>query len=135
VENENKINPQFGRYLQMVFSESFKVSLISYFIFSFVDSFQEGIISDWFDINIFLSATLITGAITVIFFDFKPNKDIINHTKKQFIFPWLLAIIGSVIFYLKTKSIGWPALVIAIIAGLFVIILSLVLTKSNSKDN
>ena len=83
------------------------------------------------DLNYLLVAVIILGALS-IFFPYE-KKEIKKTTKKDYVFTVILAIIGAVLIFVKTKSIGWLSYIIAIITAILIYLLSNLIYEEDEK--
>lgn len=119
-----------------IISEIFKISLISYLVFYLIESFKTGFITDYFELNILLIITILTGIFTVLFkkeADEKKEKQIIR--PKDYIFIIILGLVAAGIIYYKIKGLGWLSYVISVISGVIIILLSILLLNEPEEDD
>lgn len=122
--------------IREIISEIFKVSLISYLIFYLIESFKEGFIIDYFNLNILLTITVLSGIFTVLFkkeAEEKKEKQIIR--PRDYIFIIILGLIAAVVIYYKIKGLGWLSYVISIVSGVIIILLSILLINESDEDD
>src|SRR3990167_10960737 len=120
----------FNYLLTEVISEIFKVSLIAYLSFYLIDSFANGFVTNFFNLNILLYTAIITGVLTAWIRDDNDDKKIskVGHEKqkpgiKENIFIIFLGIAAGLLIYYKIKDIGWIAFVISPLAGIIIILI------------
>lgn len=118
-----------------IISEIFKISLISYLVFYLIESFKTGFITDFFDLNILLIITILSGIFTVLFkkeAEEKKEKQIIR--PRDYIFIIILGVVATGLIYYKIKEIGWLSYIISIISGVIIILLSILLLNEPEND-
>lgn len=119
-----------------VVREVFQVSLIAYLVFYLIEDFKVGFITNYFNLNILLILTIISGIITVLLEEKEtsfgegyeekvPEEEKIK--KRDYIFIIILGIIAAIIIFFRIKSLGWLAPVISIISGIIIIMISILL--------
>ncbi len=117
-----------------IICEIFKVALVSFLLLYLADSISVGYVSDYFNINILLVITIISGIITVAFKE-EPVKDAAMPMKKwDYIFILLLGIASTSIIYCRISEIGKLAYLISAVSGVIIILISILLISS-STDN
>ncbi len=110
--------------LAIIFQEIFQVMLSGYLIFLLAETIKEGIISNFFNLNILLLIVLVSGVGTAIFPVKKEEKNVKVNTDWDFIYIWTFALLSGVIVYYKTYSMGKISYVISIIASVLVLLLT-----------
>lgn len=86
------------------------------------------------NLNYLLIAVIILGVITVL--TYEPKKKQEKPTKKDYYLIYILGIVGTILIYIKIKSLGWISYLIAVIAGILIILLSkLVLEEDDEKED
>ena len=117
-------------YKTEVINHLFQTLLITYLILLLIEEIWKGIISNYLNLNYLLIIVIITGILDV-FSEHKEN--IIKEEPKplDYLFVFALGIIGFVIIKLKTVDLGWLSWVISIIAGILIILLSLLILEED----
>lgn len=122
--------------IKEIISEIFKISLITYLIFYLIDSFKTGFITDYFNLNLLLIITILSGIFTVIFKkEVEVKKELQKIKKREYIFIIFLGIISAGLIYYKIKSIGRLSYIISIISGIIIILLSILLLNDQQEDD
>ena len=117
-------------YKTEVINHLFQTLLITYLVLLLVEEIWKGIISNYLNLNYLLIIDIIVGILDV----FSEHKEKIikeKATKKDYFFVFALGIIGFVIIKLKTVDLGWLSWVISIIAGILIILLSLLILEED----
>ncbi|MFH1597619.1 MAG: hypothetical protein ABIB97_00925 [Patescibacteria group bacterium] len=118
------------QYANEIILEIFKVSLVSYFLFSLLELIKPGMVSHYFNQNVLLQAAIVSGIILVSFFDFDDSKAIINKNKRlPTLITFILAVIIAVYLYLQLKSLGIIGLVFSLIVGAVIILIPIFLSR------
>lgn len=119
-----------------IISEIFKVSLISYLIFYLIESFKAGFIADYFNLNILLIITILSGVFTVLFKkEEESKKEVQKIRKRDYIFIIILGVVATGLIYYKIKEIGWLSYVISPISGIIIILISILLLNEQQEND
>jgi hypothetical protein len=101
---------------------TFRVSLVSFLGFYLVESLRAGFIANFFNINVFLWASIITGVLSTVWPVVVPEaKTEKKPSWKDYMWMVLLALGTVALVWYKTSSIGWLVKVIAPLSGLIVL--------------
>jgi len=127
-EKEQRI----AEYLKYIFSYVFQALLFLFLVTLLLQQFYSEKVKAYININWFMIAVIIIGAVSIIF----PPKTILKKEKpaswRDFIFIIILGILGGIIIFLKIKNLGWIGYVISALGGLIIILLSwLILTEKD----
>ncbi len=114
--------------LSIIFEEVFQVMLSGYLIFLLAETIKEGIISNYFNLNILLIIIIVSGIGTVIYPNKKETKSRALNSDWDFLVTWGFTIFSGVIVYYKTFSMGNISYFISIIASVLVYLLSSMVT-------
>lgn len=118
--------PLSGLDVREILSFAFQVSLVSFLGFYLVESLRAGFIANFFSINIFLWAAIITGVLSTVWPMVVPEAKVERKpTWKDYMWMVLLALGTVALVWYKVSSIGWLVKVIAPLSGLIVLGLSL----------
>lgn len=117
-----------------IISEIFKISLISYLVFYLIESFKSGFITDYFNLNILLIITILSGIFTVLVQSEEEKREPQKIKKRDYIFIVILGVVAAGLIYYKIKGIGWLSYVISIISGIIIILLSILLLNEPEND-
>lgn len=118
--------------------ELFSVMLVTYLLLLLLETIWEGFISLHLNLNQLLIIVIITGAIAVLTGkeDYEIKKENESITTKDHIFIIGAGILGSGIIYYKIQETGWLSYVISAMAGILIILLSiLILEDENDEDS
>jgi len=121
--------------LNLISGEIFKYSLITYLLLILTETLQEGFVSYFFNLNILLVVVLINGVIMVLTHheilesETKPKKITSGDVQNILIF----AVLGGGLVYLKTEILGKISILIALFAGIIIILLSILLFADEDK--
>ncbi|MFA5173555.1 MAG: hypothetical protein WC438_00050 [Candidatus Pacearchaeota archaeon] len=120
-------------HLRHIFSYVFQTLLILFLVTLLTREFYPDFIDSLININWFMLAVIIIGAISILFppkqreFSFDLQR---NPTKKDLYLIIFLGILGAVIIFLKLKTLGWISYLISMLGGIIIILLSwLILTE------
>jgi|GEM_PF-3815467 len=111
-----------------LFSFVFEVSLVSYLLFYLIESLAPQFITQFFNLNLLLGTTMLSGALTVIFpFSKKMGeKGLHKITIKDILVFVFLSLISSALIWYKIKSLGKTAVVVAALSGIVVFFMSFI---------
>lgn len=128
---------------QEIVKEVFQISLISYLVFYLIEDFKPGFITNYFNLNIILILTIISGIITVLF-EGKESSFETGHEEKvpeekkikkiDYLFIVVLGVVAAIIIFFKIKSLGWLAPIISIISGIIIILISILLLWDRGEE-
>lgn len=110
----------------------FQILLVTYLILLLVEQVFSGSISVYLNLNWLLLVVIIAGILDV----FSEHHIIMNKkpTKKDYLFIYALGILGFLIIKYKTFQLGWLSWVISIVAGILIILLS-ILVLDDEEEN
>ena len=86
------------------------------------------------NLNYMLIAVIVFGVLSVLFPEKKVH-EVKKATKKDYIFIYLLGILGVILIFIKTKQLGWLSYVISIVGGILIILLSHLVIDDDEKNN
>lgn len=109
----------------------FQILLVTYLILLLAEQIWPGIVSVYLNLNYLLIVVIVAGILDV----FSEHSPIKNKPAnwKDYTFIILLGIAGFVIIKFKTQSLGWLSWLISIIAGILIILLSLLVLEDDGK--
>jgi len=110
----------------------FQSLLVAYLILLLIEQIWAGSVSVYFNLNYLLILVILTGILDI----FSEHKSIKNEkpTKKDYLFTILLGIAGFVIIKFKTWQLGWLSWLISIIAGILIILLSVLVLQGEENE-
>jgi hypothetical protein len=120
--------------IQEIIKEIFKISLISYLLFYLVENFKAGFISDYFNLNILLIITIISGVLTVGGKKEVEEREVKKIKVKDYVFIIVLGAVAAGLIYYSIKEIGKLAYLISIVSGVIVILISILLLNDSFDD-
>ncbi len=95
-----------------------------------IEQIWAGLVSTYLNLNILLVVVIVTGILDV----FSEHAPIIKEKiRKDYIFIGLLGIAGFLIIKFKTLELGWLSWVISIIAGVLIVLLSLLVLEEDEE--
>lgn len=114
----------------------FTVMLITYLLLLLLEELKEGFVSYYLNLNIILGIVIASGIITVLGSEDKLEKKPEGLTAKDYIWIFVLGVIGAALIFYKTKDLGNLSYIISIISGTLIILLSiLLLSEENSSSD
>lgn len=123
-------------FLAELAGEIFQVSLIAYLVFYLIEDLKAGFITDYFNLNILLILTILSGVLTVLFKKEGAEKkeEVVKIRKKDYIFVVILGIVTTGLIYYRIRETGWLAPVISIISGVIIILMSILLLWDKGEE-
>ncbi|MFH0906218.1 MAG: hypothetical protein V1824_02690 [archaeon] len=109
-------------------SHIFQTLLVTYLILLLIEQIWTGFVSVYLNLNYLLIVVIIAGIIDV-FAEHKPQKQ--KTKKSDYVLIYALGILGFAIIKFKTIELGWLSWVISIIAGILIILLSLLILEED----
>ncbi len=120
---------KIAEHLKYIFSYVFQALLFLFLITLLLQQFYPEKIKAYLDINWFMIIVIIFGAVSILF----PPQPTLKREKpatwKDFIFIFILGILGGIIIFFKIKNLGWIGYVISILGGLIILLSWLILTE------
>lgn len=113
--------------------EFFSTLLVTFLLLLLVETIWGGSVSTFMNINYLLIIVIVSGAISVLTRT-EEKAEKVNLTKKDYLYIGTLGIAGALIIWYKIKDIGKLAYLISIVAGVLIILLSLLLFEEDEKD-
>lgn len=118
--------------LAIIINHLFQTLLVTYLLLLLAEQVWQGTVSVYINLNYLLIMVIITGILDV--FSEKPNFFREKPTTKDFIFVILLGIIGFAIIKFKTQELGLLSWIIATVAGILIILLSLLVLEDSPHE-
>ena len=131
----NQKRDNFLWLAQAVIKEIFKISLISYLLLYLMENFKAGFISDYFNLNIILIITIISGILSVSGEKEVAEKEIERIKVKDYVFITILGAIAALLIYYGIKDIGKLAYLISAVSGVIIILISILLISEPENNN
>ena len=110
----------------------FQILLVTYLVLLLIEQIWTGIVSLYLNLNYLLIAVIIAGILDVFSEHFPKAKEQV--TWKDHFFVYVLGIAGFTIIKFKTSELGWLSWLISIIAGILIILLSLLVLEEEDKN-
>ncbi len=97
-----------------------------------IEQIWAGLVSTYLNLNILLVVVIVTGILDV----FSEHAPIIKEKikPKDYIFIGLLGIAGFLIIKFKTLELGWLSWVISLVAGVLIVLLSLLVLEEDEES-
>ena len=114
-----------------IINHLFQGFLIAYLLLLLTEQIWSGSVSFYLNLNYLLIIVIISGILDVFSKQKKPLNEKI--TKKDYIYISLLGIAGFIIIKFKTMELGWLSWLISIIAGILIILLSLLVLEEDDE--
>jgi predicted membrane channel-forming protein YqfA (hemolysin III family) len=123
------MNPKnlFRGHNASLINHIFQTLLVVYLILLLLEQIWPGIVSVYLNLNYLLILVILAGVLDV--FAEHPHHEQEKIKKTDYLFITLLGIAGFVIIKFKTSSLGWLSWFISIIAGILIILLSLLVLE------
>ena len=111
----------------------FQVLLVTYLVLLLAEQIWTGIVSTYLNLNYLLVIVIVSGILDVFSeHDDKPKDEKI--TKKDYWFITILGILGFIIIKYKTVQLGWLSWLVSIIAGILIILLSILVLEEEDEN-
>ena len=111
----------------------FQSLLIGYLLLLLIEQIWTGSVSAYFNLNYLLILVIASGILDV--FSEQPKNKQSKTTKKDYFFISILGLAGFIIIKLKTTQLGWLSWLISIIAGILIILLSILVLNEDEEEN
>ena len=109
----------------------FQVLLVTYLGLLLIEQLWPGYVSNYLNLNYMLLIVIALGALDTFCEQLpKEHKEV---TKKDYLFVLTLAILGSFIIKFKTGSLGWLSWLISAIAGVLILLLSILVLEDEDE--
>lgn len=108
----------------------FQLFLVIYMVLLLINEF---VAVKFMNLNYVMVLTIIFGVLTVIFpYERKEKKEEMKTFDKVLVY--VLAIIGIVLIFIKTKNLGWLSYVISIISGLLIVLVGYLVYSDDDEE-
>ncbi len=111
----------------------FQTLLITYLSLLLIEEIFPRFVSQYLNLNYLLIFVILAGIADV--FSVHPTYIKRKPSKKDYLFIFALGILGFVIIKFKTAQLGWLSWLISIIAGILIILLSILLIEEDEDEN
>lgn len=111
----------------------FQSLLVVYLILLLAEQIWHTSVSAYLNLNYLLVIVIIAGILDV--FSEHPKQAKEKARKRDYLFVILLGIAGFVIIKIKTSQLGWLSWLIAVIAGILIILLSILVLEEDEDEN
>ena len=119
-------------YVKHIFSFVFQSLLLLFLVVLLLREFFPEIVNAYININWFMVVVIVFGALSILFPVNKAEEIRSEPTWKDKLLVIVLGVIGTLIIFLKIRTLGWIGYVIAILGGAIIILLSwLILTEKD----
>ena len=112
-------------------NHTFQILLVTYLLLLLIEQIWSGIVSTYLNLNYFLVIVIISGILDVFSEHSAPIPKMPNW--KDYSFTILLGILGFAIIKYKTYELGWLSWMISAIAGILIILLSILVLNEDDK--
>jgi len=114
--------------------ELFSTLLVTFLLLLLAETVWEGSVSAYMDTNYLLVIVIVSGALSVLTRKEEEKVEKVELTRKVYLYIGTLGIAGTLIVWYKIQDIGGLAYLISIIAGVLIIMLSLLLFEEDEND-
>lgn len=122
----------FRGHSALVINNLFQILLVTYLVLLLVEEIWSGSVSNYLNLNYLLIIVIIFGIFDV--FSESPHKENKPVRKLDYLFIILLSVIGAFIIKYKTVQLGWLSWTISIIAGVLILLLSILVLEDKEDD-
>ena len=126
------MKPLFKGHTASVVNHLFQTMLVTYLVLLLSEQIWAGLVSTYLNLNYLLIAVIIFG-IGDVFSEHSPVYSK-KPTKKDYLFIFTLGIAGFIIIKFKTEQLGWLSWLISLIAGILIILLSILILEEDEHD-
>ncbi len=113
-------------------SHLFQNLLIVYLILLLLEQVVSGFVSQYLNLNYLLIIVIVVGVLDV--FSEHPIQVQQKPKTKDYIFIFILGVLGFAIIKFKTSALGWLSWLISIIAGILIILLSILVLEEDENE-
>jgi hypothetical protein len=113
-------------------NHTFQTLLVTYLVLLLAEQIWPGIVSVYMNLNYLLIIVIVAGVLDVL--SEQPPKKEEKIRKRDYFFISVLGIAGFIIIKFKTTELGWLSWTISIIAGILIILLSLLVLEEDEDD-
>lgn len=114
--------------------ELFSTLLVTFLLLLLAETIWKDSVSTYMNINYFLIIVIISGIISVFTAKEEDKPEKVELTRKDYLYIVTLGAAGTFIVWYKIKNIGKLAYLISIVAGVLIILLSLLIFEEDEKD-
>ena len=123
----------FTRHYASLINHTFQILLVTYLILLLIEQIWTGVVSVYLNLNYLLIAVIVIGILDV--FSDHPNKSNERADWKDYAFIIILGILGFAIIKYKTAELEWISWIISVIAGILIILLSILVLEEEDENN
>ena len=124
---------RLNKSIYTIIAEIFKVSLLTYFVLLIVEEFNQGIISNYFNLNILLTIIVVSGIGTVVLHSDDETEQRKHHRIKELFTIIVVAIIGAGLIFFKLRDIGIIAYIVSFLSIVLTITISILIVNDKEK--
>ena len=123
----------FRGHKASVVNHAFQILLVTYLLLLLIEQIWTGVVSVYLNLNYLLIIVIVAGIADV----FSEHIPIANKKAswKDYIFVAALGVVGFGIIKYKTLELGWLSWVISVIAGILIILLSVLILEEDDTEN
>ncbi len=110
----------------------FQTLLVTYLLLLLLEQIWQGSVSTYFNLNYLLVIVILAGILDVFSEHSAQKKQEIK--TRDYLFIIALGIAGAVIIFFKTRELGWLSYVISLIAGILIILLSILVLQDDKEE-
>ncbi len=118
-------------YWADLINHAFQILLVTYLILLLIEQVWPGVVSVYLNLNYFLIFVIFSGILDV--FSEHEHKVERSAGAKDYLFVVVLGVLGFVIIKYKTIELGWLSWLISVIAGILIILLSVLVLEENDE--
>ncbi len=126
------MKPIFKGHNASLVNHIFQILLVTYLILLLAEQIWAGLVSVYLNLNWLLVMVIIAGVLDVFSEQLPKKKEEVK--KADYLFIISLGILGFAIIKYKTSELGWLSWMISIIAGILIILLSLLVLEEDEDE-
>ena len=121
------MKPLFREHNAVLLNHLFQTLLVTYLILLLIEQIWTGVVSVYLNLNYLLVVVIIAGVLDVL--SEQPERKKEGVKKRDYVFIFILGVLGFIIIKYKIAVLGWLSWLISIIAGILIILLSLLVLE------
>lgn len=125
------MKPLFKGHNASLINHLFQTLLVTYLILLMLEQIWTGLVSVYLNLNYLLIVVIIVGVLDVLSEQSQIKKEKVK--KRDYVFILILGILGFIIIKYKTAALGWLSWLISIIAGILIILLSILVLEEEDE--
>ena len=131
-KNDSKTFVMFKGHSASIINHTFQTMLVTYLILLLIEEIWSGIVSHYLTLNYLLMIVIIAGILDI--FSESPIYKKEQVSVFDYVFITVLGLLGFAIIKYKTIDLGWLSWLISLIAGILIILLSILILEDDDEN-